>query len=626
MSDLSVERARRGGISALWSQPLHVPLWCRWPAAFALAVLTLPHDLYAPGPGPDASWAAGLAVAREQGLHVGRDIVFTYGPLGFLVTENVYVLWQTILGIVLALVLQTVLCRTLLHVLRALPVTATVVVACIVASVPTTEAEAALAVVLALSIALLTDGGPLPRWVPCAGGAAAAALLLVTPAVGIEALLVAALVAGFGRSGALRGVGELVGSFCAALVGLWFATGNAAADVLPWWHGTLEFVSGYTAGMALYDPARHGDIVKGLALLPVLLLLLIRSSAGAPRLRRIAIVLACGVVGFGVLKEGFVRLDGHTAIFFGMCAVAAAAMARGRMRFVAAGVALLASVWSFSAAGVGVATMVDYPLRMDAFVSKVRLLARPTKRDLFIERARAAEVARLHLPPAVLRDLRAHTVDVQPIETSAVWALGLSWRPEPVFQSYAVLTPKLDRLNADFLTSSRAPERILRVQPLDSIDGRNPAFDAPTAFLATICNYRETFVSGIAEVLARSTDRCATPRALGSADVRSGSVVHVPQADKDELVYARVNITRSPAEHLREFLWKPTRNPGIAIGARDFRLVAATASGPLVMQIPRAAGIAVSSLAAPHVRVFRLVRVSGTVHIDFFAVRLRASR
>ena len=34
----------------------------------------------------DSSWALGLALAWEQGLVFGTDIVFTYGPLGTLVT------------------------------------------------------------------------------------------------------------------------------------------------------------------------------------------------------------------------------------------------------------------------------------------------------------------------------------------------------------------------------------------------------------------------------------------------------------------------------------------------------------------------------------------------------------
>src|SRR5689334_3408739 len=34
--------------------------------------------------GPDPSWAAALHLAALDGLHFGSDLIFTYGPLGWL--------------------------------------------------------------------------------------------------------------------------------------------------------------------------------------------------------------------------------------------------------------------------------------------------------------------------------------------------------------------------------------------------------------------------------------------------------------------------------------------------------------------------------------------------------------
>lgn len=50
-----------------------------------IAVLTFPPLIIgASGGGLDQSWRIGLLKAADQGLIYGRDIVFTYGPLGFL--------------------------------------------------------------------------------------------------------------------------------------------------------------------------------------------------------------------------------------------------------------------------------------------------------------------------------------------------------------------------------------------------------------------------------------------------------------------------------------------------------------------------------------------------------------
>ena len=625
MSDLTVSR---GGPLAVLTRPvsrptwLWVPAWWRWPAACVLAFATLPRGVSWPGTSADDSWRAGLAVVQEQGLHFGRDVVFTYGPLGFLTTSNVYVPWQALTGMVVAIALQVLLCWTLLHVSRALPVLAAVALTCVVAAAPTTEVEVGLAIVLALGLSLLASDNAVPRWLPAAGGAFAGVLLLVTPTVGVEALAVAALVSLFGRAGRLLSLAEMLVSFLIAFGLFWFATGNAIGDVLPWLRGTAQLVSGYTAGMAVNNPAHPGEVRQALALLVLLSALVVLSARGLPRLRQAALLLAWAVVGFGVFKEGFVRLDSHAAIFFATCAVAGMALARGRVvRFAAGGVAVLACSWSFASVGLGMPLALnDYVTHVNHIATDVHLLATPSKQDAVMAAGRAVIVDSLRLPRAVSRDLRTHTVDVQPTETSAAWALGVRWRPEPVFQGYAVLTPALDRLDADFLASTRAPERVLRVHPTIGIDGRNPAFDAPAAFLALVCNYRETFVSRYVEVLAHSTNRCGTPRLLARNDVAPGTLVRVPHAGADELVVARVHIPRPLTERLRELVWKPSVTPQIVLDGATFTLVTATASGPLLMRLPRSAGIAPSTVADPQVDAFRLLHVPGPVRVDFYAV------
>ncbi len=50
----------------------------------AFVMVTFPPCFYPMGSGLDASWAVGLNEASNRHLVYGRDIVFTYGPLGFI--------------------------------------------------------------------------------------------------------------------------------------------------------------------------------------------------------------------------------------------------------------------------------------------------------------------------------------------------------------------------------------------------------------------------------------------------------------------------------------------------------------------------------------------------------------
>src|SRR5450755_3306571 len=48
----------------------------------ALTALTWPVTSVTPSAGLDNSWQAGLSLALARGLVFGRQVVFTYGPLG----------------------------------------------------------------------------------------------------------------------------------------------------------------------------------------------------------------------------------------------------------------------------------------------------------------------------------------------------------------------------------------------------------------------------------------------------------------------------------------------------------------------------------------------------------------
>ena len=69
----------RDAIARLRSGDVPTPL-----LGILLTLVTWSLQFAYPAPGIDASWRGGLYLAAEEGLDYGREIVFTYGPLGFL--------------------------------------------------------------------------------------------------------------------------------------------------------------------------------------------------------------------------------------------------------------------------------------------------------------------------------------------------------------------------------------------------------------------------------------------------------------------------------------------------------------------------------------------------------------
>ena len=77
------EQGRR--IAGTWRAHRALRLVVLVVVALAINVMTWPSLWVSPQDGLDGSWQIGLHLAADHGLAFGRDIGFTYGPLGFLV-------------------------------------------------------------------------------------------------------------------------------------------------------------------------------------------------------------------------------------------------------------------------------------------------------------------------------------------------------------------------------------------------------------------------------------------------------------------------------------------------------------------------------------------------------------
>src|ERR1700744_1019189 len=106
-----------------------------WVGGLIVALLGWRVGMNPPGVGLDASWNAGLAMAAHDGLHWGVDVVWTYGPLGFLQTQLVWFTDQTVLTFLYQGLLHVIFCVALVWALgRRLPL----LLACVVAFVAVT--------------------------------------------------------------------------------------------------------------------------------------------------------------------------------------------------------------------------------------------------------------------------------------------------------------------------------------------------------------------------------------------------------------------------------------------------------------------------------------------------------
>jgi len=462
-----------------------------WILVGVAGLLTLPALVAVPSAGIDPSWEMGLHLARDHGMVVGRDVVFNYGPWGFL---------NVPLTLTRSLWLASVTYRLAVHLalfvavggwmqrrltgwrawLAALP---------LVLFMPSPEYGFLLGLLLWMRLALDPDE---ERPFPVAlVGLVAAATVTIKFSMGMAAALMVmggalaawtmhrrrsalALAAGFGLGVPVWGL---------ATLGSWAALGRFLS-------ASFEISAGYAVAMERQGPLWQPVLVV-VSVLLVTWGLLCDRQARTPGL--LATVLPAAGLLLLTFKHAFVRHETHAFLVFGVGSavlgwIALEAAGRGsrlgRALRAAGTLALLAGALVVAPP----AHLLRLPATLGERIGRALEAERATRDDAHRARHRAALRRGLPLHERARELVGDHTVDVLTIEIAMVEAWDLNWRPRPVLQSYAVATAGLDDLDAAFFAGPDAPERLL--VNLQGLDTRHPFTDAPRTWREILSRYR----------------------------------------------------------------------------------------------------------------------------------------
>lgn len=625
-----------------------------WVLGALVAIASWNVPVGPPGTGLDESWQAALYMSAERGLRFGSQIVFTYGPLGFLKIPSLWYQGLAIVAFIYSAALELLLAVSLMWVLRrALPSAAAVLVAFFVL-VLTPGRESAVALIVLWCLVLLA--GPAPplarRAVLLGGPLLGAAETLALPRSGLVILLAGGIAvtadalaprarrweddqpsplatAGPGRRARHPWVvpaGYLAAAVLAVLA-MWVLAGQPLGDLPGYVRNQAQIISGYSEAMGTSSAQNlYAPEIIGLALI----LAGAAALAVPPGRGRIAAAAVGAVASFSLYKEAVVRQDsGHQQILFATGAVIllAAAGVRGRRGAVPVIVLALAFALATSRPPGSSSSLSPFTHASDA-VHDVRLLASPATRQFDSEILMAL---RYQLDAQTLALLRGHTVHVDPWEAAVAWLERLRWDPLPVFQGYSAYTARLDGLNAAALSSPGGPQRILRENTLlvdaqhesPGLDGRAPAWDPPGAALAMLCNYAPLRTTARWQVLGRTAARCGVPALVATLTAAPGRAVTIPAPRAGGLVVARLSGAGvGGLERLRALLYRARLRFVTVNGRQSFRLVPGTAGDGLLLDAAPGADFPAPFALSPGART---IAVSGagpvTVRVYWMAVR-----
>ncbi|MDX6485753.1 MAG: hypothetical protein QOF43_906, partial [Gaiellaceae bacterium] len=573
--------------------------------------------------GFDNSWQIGLHLAAVDGLDYGRDVVFPYGPLGFLGHPLIVSWWTGAASFVYAVVAQVVLGAVVFTAAsRVYGRLCGAVLAFVVLSLTLLLSDITVYLAFFFAVWLLErEVPPRVKWLVPLCAVFAAAELLVKLNSGALCVVLFLLAVWRLPPRGLRAELLFVASFVLTLPLLWLVSGNALSALPAWLRESTHIVFGYTGATAVDGSGRGEGRVFAVSLIAGAAALLVPRLRSLPRSRWIPLLLVVATYGFAYLKEGFVREDEHVLYFFAAVAVGALAFAwKGVARIGAAALVVGAAAAAVASPDATFRSLYRPVAHLRTAVLEARAAVDPGARRRDVAEGRADARSQLAVPAHDLSLLRGHSVDVEPYEISTAWAYELHWRPEPLLQWYTALDSHLDRLNASAL-ASRGADRVLR-QRTPTLDAKVASFESPATFLTLVCRYREVAADGSWEVLARTPNRCDPPRPIGSAVGREGATIAVVRAPSaEDIVYARIRFPRLSMYRVESVLLKPARVPRMVLGG-SFRFVPETADSPLVLRMPESAGLSPLFGGFAAYEWFRLEHVPSPFSVDFFAVRI----
>ena len=552
--------------------------------------------------GLDPSWMQALQLAFEHGLRFGTEIVYTYGPLGFLSVPTPPVGIGSSLALVASAAVYVTLAATALVELRRwLPWWAALGIAFVGcrmwSSLP--PFEAAQVLVFIAGVELVLDRVQLDdRLVIGLAGVASAFAALGKLNVGVFVAAMALVTVLAVVRPWWRGLAGYVVVGAVATLALWLVLGQGLPDLLAYVRGAAEIISGYSQAMGTDrdPPSRHWIFPVFVGIAALIGWLTWRTSRDAPRVRRLALGALVGLLLFAEWKTAFVR--GYPGYAFATLAFAVTPLVVGTRRSVA--LATLAVVW--------VAFVLTAPPRTTTPVAQLDVVGSvrsavgsardsllPWNIDASAERTRAALRDEYDLSPETLALLSGRRTHIEPSEAAVAQAYReLQWDPLPVFQTYHAYTPRLDDLDAARLRGDERPERILREYaeradgsgPL-TVDGRFYWFDAPATTLERLCRYREVSADERWQVLAPDGAACGEEIALGTVTVPAGTPVEVPAAPSDgHVVLVRISpLEAGLVDRLRAALFR-AREWYLDLDGSRYRLVPGTVGQGLVLAVP----------------------------------------
>lgn len=530
-------------------------------AAMTAVAFTLPHF---PTMELDASWRMALGKFFMEGRQFGKDVVFTYGPLGWAMGKTYWGdHWPILIGwhVVQAVVFSTIV---FWHAYR---LTGYARVFCFIFFYlfGLSYQDAAHQIIMAYAgLELVRRVGTPWRWSSVALLALLAILSLVKFTNLLLGFFLVLLAGGLALWKTRRVSGLLVpGLFLGLFLLGWKCCGQHLGNLPAYFHSSWEISQGYQDAMGLSCPSKQ--LYLGLTVAGLMITYLLVNLATSPdRVRGTALSLGALALLYLNWKHGFIRADGHQIGFhyaaLSLIVTSPMLLEDGpRLRLpknLLLATAGLVAVFSLDTVLPGLVRGAVGGAQNNINLHVAFALGQAYTPEVYAGKMEA-ERSNVDLRKTKAAVGRA-SLDVLGFEQAVALYNQFNYQPRPVFQGYSAYTPYLSRLNYDYYASDRAPEFVLF--KLQTLDGRLATMDDPHVLRLLIQRYTYQFSEQGFALWRRKPgpfDAAAfEPRPIRSSTYRLGEAISLADL-ADRNIWVEIDYHFSLLGKLRRLLFRP---------------------------------------------------------------------
>ena len=521
-----------------------------------IAFLLIPDYLSQLHTGLDPSWVYGINSFTTMGYKYGSDIVFTYGPLGFLtgvidVGKNIFI--YTIFWSILYLYTLFLIGRFLLNKNNSVSNVALCSLIFFVVYMRFqfgSEQYLIMVFMLTLSSAYFEKTNKYFYMVNC---------VLVVVFFYIKFSLAINVLSAVLTFQAINIFTKRIDNkyllICTGLIPVLFIVSfltynPSISGLVLYVRGAIEISSGYNVAMSLFPKLYDFALAIIVAYLWLLLFILLFKI---DENKFWYLLLFSGPLFFS-FKHGFVRADGHIAIFFAMSLtylfiiilnIDANVLIKNRgsiQKKLSKILVLLLILPTFSSYSPITKIPVLYENKFNSLLNFNQRLNNPFVGD------------EITFSQEFLDKIGDKSVTIFPWDILYAEYNNLNYKPLPCIQAYSAYTPYLDKLNAEFLSGTESPEYIIFSNK--TIDGRFSLIEVPQTWEAIYRNYSAIDFENGYFLLERSLrDRAAYSNVeLANFKTSKNETITIPQSDK--LIVAKIDMELSLIGKVMKFLFQ----------------------------------------------------------------------